>query len=424
MKKIIAIFAVVGLLFTLCACTPSTPDITPNPDSSSSQSSKDNTSSESSSESSSETTAVSLIKDGYVDLLATKHLSHRELELVDVCWLDASRLIIAAELEEDDSDKDLLRIVIVNIDNGEESLLWEGENDMEDEYDTIATDGEYVYYRCKTVTTKRIKLSDGTTETATDLEGGKGIGKNIPYLGKAIVTKELEGEENYQLLYDDIFAGVRRELATESITSTVKKYEKYRKAENVPYTMNPIKEWSPDGEYILFGYRTLTGPRGYFTDVGEHCTVYALDGSAVCGFAYDGFAEIEHFWTADSDQIFFLQGMPGDKEDTFREYTIASRKFDTGVDSSYHIAFTPNSTLSHRLVFSSDGGFCVFLQQNADESRSLCKYNLGGEVTELCRLPDAFGYDYVTAEISHDDSRIVYRLSEDDSMLVCIADVK
>jgi len=415
MKKIISILAAAALMLTMAACLPV---VLNNNEESNIQNSENEAVPESSA------ADTSLIKDGYIDLMSTENLSHRELELVDVCWLDASRLIIAAELEEDDSDKDLLRIVIVNIDNGEESLLWEGENDMEDEHDTISTDGEYVYYRCKMVTTKRIRISDGATETATDIESGKGFGQNIPYLGKSIVTKEVEGDDNYQLFYDDVFAGERHELATESITSTVKKYEKYRKAENVPYTMNPIKEWSPDGEYILFGYRTLTGPRGYFTDVGEHCTVYALDGSAVCGFAYDGFAEIEHFWSGDSNRLCFLMAMPGDKEDTFREYRIAYSEIDSGRDAEYPVSFTPDLSLLPRLIFSSDGEFCVFVQQNADESRSFCRYDLGGEVTELCRLPDAFGYDYVTAEISHDDARIVYRLSEDDSMLVCIADVK
>jgi len=312
-------------------------------------------------------------ESGLLDLNKTQYLSGDDYNLLDLCWLNESKLILAVRANETDTSNPnytvsstLLRIVIYNIETGKERLLLERENDLNYNNSYFETDGEYLYYHCTDNAYKRILLSDGTEETTKLTPSAVPYDYDQLHCGWDILLRE--SEQGHTLYIQNIFTGEQTELLTETLSDRLEKYQNQVEDSGKSFSSSFFCEWSPDGEKIFFGYTVFSASEPDHADeIGFIAAICDREGNILLETEFPLSPRIaSRYWSGDSNK-FYLLTLAGEETPL---YQLTCYDLTSTETISYSLPFEYPLFLESNLTFSSTGDYCVFFGYSYDESDS------------------------------------------------------
>jgi len=441
-KKILVFFLSFSML-ALCACAPisgessaesssseSSAAESSTPESSAPESSVSESSAPESSVSESSAADVSVpeqsgadepveIKSGFFDQSATEYFYGR---LVDLCWLDDTRLIIGV-VEYDSSN---MNIGIYNIATGEEFLLGHDiftEEDWLRVRGTFDCDGEYLYYSHEGWSMRRIRLSDGKAESAEPDAGIKTDRLSVEgcYHGRLLYCVCETGPDGSRTpkyrYWENPFTGERSDMIDLSKLPANERKEAFLIEHPDCSQSLPENIVSPSGMISLYGLRAELGrpsenqPQDPFAPSphdGVMLIVTALDenGNVLLDEDFFGLGGVWNFWSSDGSKLYFLvDDAPFGAEAP--ELRLICFDLTTGERTETGFGYVPSSYMKPCALFSSDGSFCVFTTINADRRITFRRQNTDGTRTKI--------YGVSLSNVND----MVMRLSPNERLIVC-----
>ena len=315
MRTMMTLAAALFLALSLCACTP-TADI-------SESSAPPEISSAPEKSEASEAPETARHSDGILDFTGTEYLSDSAYIIKEFLWVDNCRLAITqsnyANESENGTGKKRMRLVLYNVDTGEEQLLRDDGVGVYERYRGIwiAMAGEKLLYELENNKYSKYSLySPGTVEerqvkaaaysfpydTYEEIDAVTltypGASSDYRARNGQIISwslQRIDGAERYSVRISNILTGE----AAENIAPILRRPEEdVNKGNETSFSL------SPDGGKVLVYHYDYTGEKNYYTGVDLTFCVFDVNGDIVVQErVFETTGGVLPYWTADGQKL-------------------------------------------------------------------------------------------------------------------------